>query len=158
VILGQSPGQAPRGWVQGIDGGPPHAFTPPLVGVNISRVANLPVSPDGTRVAAQGVDSVPTIFRISDGASEPVPGTLAGEAPVQWSDDGRALFVTRSDGQPVVDRVDLATGRRTRALEIPARDRIGLRISMVQISPNGKYYVHSYSRLLTDLFVVEGLR
>jgi hypothetical protein len=29
---------------------------------------------------------------------------------------------------------------------------------MVKITPDGKYYVHSFSRLLTDLFVVDGLR
>jgi hypothetical protein len=29
---------------------------------------------------------------------------------------------------------------------------------MFAISPGGKHYVHSYSRLLTDLFVVDGLK
>jgi hypothetical protein len=33
-----------------------------------------------------------------------------------------------------------------------------LRLSIVALSPNGRTYVHNYSRLLTDLFVVTGLR
>ncbi len=33
----------------------------------------------------------------------------------------------------------------------------GLRLSWVYITPNGRFWIHSYSRLLTDLYTVEGL-
>ena len=32
------------------------------------------------------------------------------------------------------------------------------RISNVVVTPDGKYYAYTYSRLLSDLFVVEGLK
>ena len=58
----------------------------------------------------------------------------------------------------VIHRTNIATGRRTHLVDIRARDGAGLRLSMLNITPDGKYYVHSFSRLLTDLFVVDGLK
>jgi len=57
-----------------------------------------------------------------------------------------------------IERQDLATGQRTPAATIRAHDPAGLRLSVFAISPDAKYYVHSYSRLLSDLFVVDGLK
>jgi hypothetical protein len=34
----------------------------------------------------------------------------------------------------------------------------GLRLSVFGISRDAKYYVHSYARLLSELYVVEGLK
>ena len=41
---------------------------------------------------------------------------------------------------------------------IRAHDPAGLRQSIFAISRDAKYYVHSYSRLLSDLVVVNGLK
>jgi hypothetical protein len=157
VMFGQPQGQPPRGYVQDISGGEPRPFTPE--GVASLRWWTLPVSPDGSRVVARGADDVPAIYRLSDGAAEPIRGLQASEVPVQWTTDGRGLYVAHGNGLPwTVERLDLATGRRTPALEIRARDAAGLRISVIGITPDGRHYVHSYSRLLTELFLVEGLR
>jgi hypothetical protein len=79
--------------------------------------------------------------------------------PVRWAEDGRSLLVARGDGLPwVVERLDTASGRRTPVREIRAHDAAGLRLSLFAITPDGRHYVHSYSRLLSDLFVVDGLR
>jgi hypothetical protein len=53
---------------------------------------------------------------------------------------------------------DLSTGKRTPATTIRAHDPAGLRQSMFKISRDAKYYVHSYSRLLSGLLVVNGLK
>jgi hypothetical protein len=83
----------------------------------------------------------------------------AADVPVQWQEDGSGLFVAHGHGLPwIIDRLDLSTGRRTHAFDVRPRETAGLRLSIVAISPNGRHYVHSYSRLLTDLFVVTGLR
>ena len=92
-------------------------------------------------------------------AHEPVPGLRPGELPIRFSEDGRALLVARGNGLPwVVERMDIATGRRTPAIEIRAREAAGLRLSIIDVTPDARHYVHSYSRLLTDLFVVKGLK
>ena len=78
---------------------------------------------------------------------------------MQWSPDGRLLLVAHRDGLPwVVGRLDLASGRRTPAASIRAHDSAGLRLSVFGISQDAKYHVHTYARLLSDLYVVEGLK
>jgi Tol biopolymer transport system component len=159
VMFGQRPGQRSRGYVQDIRNGPPKPFTPDDGSVGTVRWWSLPVSPDGTRVVGESSSGEPTIYHVDGSPREPIRGLLPGELPVQWTPDGRALLVARGDGLPwVIERLDLVTGRRTPALTIRAHDPAGLRLSMFGISPNARYYVHSYSRLLSDLFVVEGLR
>jgi hypothetical protein len=37
-------------------------------------------------------------------------------------------------------------------------DPAGLRLSVFGISRDAKYYVHTYARLLSDLYVVDGLK
>ncbi len=143
--------------MQDIEGGAPRPFT--AEGVTALRWWSLPVAPDGSRVIARGEDGVPAFFRVSDGAHEPVPGLRPGESPIRFSEDGRALLVARGNGLPwVVERMDIATGRRTPAVEIRAREAAGLRLSIIDVTPDARHYVHSYSRLLTDLFVVKGLK
>ena len=58
----------------------------------------------------------------------------------------------------MIDRMDLASGRREKLFEIRPREIAGLRLTLLALSPDGRYYVHSYSRLLSSLYVVEGLR
>jgi hypothetical protein len=54
-------------------------------------------------------------------------------------------------------KLDPATGRSAAWTEIRPRESAGLRLSGIYITPNGRYWVHTYSRLLTDLYTVEGL-
>ena len=78
---------------------------------------------------------------------------------MQWSADGRGLLVAHRDGLPwIVERLDLASGQRTPAATIRAHEPAGLRLSVFGISRDAKYYVHTYARLLSDLYVVEGLK
>ncbi len=156
VLFGQQAGKPGRGYLQDIEGGAPRPFT--AEGVTALRWWAVPVAPDGSRVIARREDGEPVFVRVSDGAHEPVPGLRPGELPIQFSEDGRALLVARGNGLPwVVERMDIATGRRTPAVEIRAREAAGLRLSIIDVTPDARHYVHSYSRLLTDLFVVKGL-
>ena len=157
VLFGQHVGKPGRGYVQDLEGGAPRPFT--AEGVTALRWWSLPVAPDGSRVIARGQDGLPTFFRVSDGAHEPVPGLRPGESPIRFAEDGRSLLVARGNGLPwVVERMDIATGRRTPAVEIRAREAAGLRLSIIDVTPDARHYVHSYSRLLSDLFVVKGLK
>jgi hypothetical protein len=157
VMFGQRAGQPGRGYVQDIDGGAPRPFT--AEGLTALRWWSLPVAPDGSRVIARGEDGAPAFFRVSDGAREPVPGLRPGETPIRFTADGRALLVAHGNGLPwIIERMDIATGRRTPALEIRAREAAGLRLSIIDVTPDARHYVHSYSRLLSDLFLVKGLK
>ena len=159
VGFGQKSGERSRGYVQDINGGPPRPFTPEGVTATLARWWVLPITPDGKRVIGADEHATPMIYSIDGAAPVPIPELAAGDVPVQWTPDGRGLIVAHGEGLPwVVERLDLSTGTRTPATTIRAHDPAGLRLSIFAISRDAKYYVHSYSRLLTDLLVVNGLK
>ena len=99
-----------------------------------------------------------SIFHIDTGATEPIAGLRPDDLPVQWLAATPANLLAHGNGVPwFVERVDLATGRRTPAFVVRARDAAGLRLSALAMARDGRHWAHSYSRLLTDLFIVEGL-
>jgi hypothetical protein len=80
---------------------------------------------------------------------------------VAWrGHDGPSLYVLSSvPPGDRVDRLDLATGRRTPWRTLVPADRAGLvDTGFVMVSPGTGAYVYSYRRLLSTLFFVEGLR
>lgn len=159
IAFGQKSGERSRGYVQDINGGPPRAFTPDGMTATLVRWWRLPISPDGARVIGADEHGTPVIFRLDGSAAEPIAGLAAGDVPLQWTPDGRGLIVAHGEGLPwVVERLDLATGTRTGAITIRANDPAGLHQSMLAISRDAKYYVHSYARMLSDLLVVNGLK
>jgi hypothetical protein len=159
IGFGQKTGDHSQGFVQDVNGGPPHRFTPEGAAVNSTRWWTLPVSPDGTRVVGVDEQARTMIYRVSGGAPEPVQNLNAEDIVVQWTPDGRGLLVAHGNGLPwIVERLDLASGQRTPAVTIRAHDPAGLRLSIIGVSQNAKYWVHTYSRLLSDLYVVEGLK
>jgi hypothetical protein len=99
------------------------------------------------------------LFRIDGGvASRAIPGIVDGEFPLRFAEDGRSLFVWKRELPARVYRVDLETGNRELWKELMPVDPGGVeRISNVVVTPDAKSYAYTYSRLLSDLFVVEGL-
>jgi WD40 repeat protein len=159
IAFGGARGQLSRGWVLDPDGkGPARAFTPE--GVDIARNSAWPVtSPDSTRVVASDQAGTYAIYPLAGGPPERIPGLGERDLPLQWTDDGKALFVAR-DGEATwnVRRLDLATGAQTPWITVPPRDAAGLRLSRLYITRNGRYWVRSDTRLLVDLYVGEGIR
>jgi serine/threonine protein kinase len=112
VFLG-APGNAPlRAYVQNIEDGHTRPFTDP--GVAAVRFWELPVSPDGSRVALVGRDGLAAIYPIAGDTPVEIPSLVPGEFPVSWTADGRGLFVAGASNVPYrVFRIDLSTGQRT---------------------------------------------
>jgi exodeoxyribonuclease III len=97
------------------------------------------------------------VFR--DAGYFPISRRRASCSAFEWAEDGRAPFVGRRAGPAWhIRRLDLQTGREAPWTEITPRETAGLRLSWVYLTPSGRFWAHSYSRLLTDLYVAEGLR
>ena len=155
VFLG-SQGNGPlRGYIQEIDGGKRTPFTPP--GIN-ALFLFLPLSPDGSRVWLNAPDGRPALYPTTgDGAAEPIKGALPNEYPVGWSADGRSVYLSAPSTVPLrIFRVDLTTGTRTPWKEMTPSQVAGLRLGHALVTPDGRSIVHSYSALLSNLYVVDG--
>jgi Tol biopolymer transport system component len=157
VFLGSRGNEPLRGFVQNVDDGTLRPFTEP--GVTAGRFWELPVSPDGSRVAILAADGRLLLAPVAGGAPVVVPTTVRGDYPVAWTSDGRSLFVAGPSNVPHrVFKIDLATGRRDPWKELQPAHVAGIRLSQVSVTPDGRSFLHMYSRLLANLYVADGVR
>jgi eukaryotic-like serine/threonine-protein kinase len=153
VFGGVAPGQTRRIYVQDLSDGVPRPISPE--GVDTVGLA----TPDGRFVLgwSQGRH---TLYPVDEGAPRPLASLAADDRPVQWSPDGRLLFVRRrSSWPPVIDRVDMVTGQRQLWRVVSPADPVGVdEVSRILITPDAKSYCHDYLRWVSQLFIVDGLR
>jgi hypothetical protein len=149
LFLGNRGNEAPRLWVQSIDGGPPRPIA-------AEAATGTLITPDGTRVLARTKARKWFFFPV-DGDAAPQPVPLApNDVPMRFASDG-GLFVASFGKIPaLLTRVDLATGERTVTREVmPAQPAGLINVGPVWPTPDGKTTVYSYTRLLSDLYLVE---
>ncbi len=156
IVAGAEAGRGPRLWVRDVEGGKARPVTPE--GIRVYFMGNA-VSPDGKLVTAVDAEGRAMLYPVEGGEPKPIPGIEAGEVPVRWSTN-TSLFVSRPGDLPAkVFRLDLATGRRELVRQLTPLDPAGVfSIDPILMTPDGKSYVYSYRRLLSDLYLVEGLR
>jgi Tol biopolymer transport system component len=155
VIFGATePGRGSRFYLMDLEGEKPR----PITAENTRALG--PISKYGTRFVAGRPDGKAYIFPIAGGEPVPVPGFEPGEAAVGWTADDRFLYVQKRGGPAArIDRLDVATGRRELWKEILPADATGVvRVSSVFLSPDGSFYTYAYSRVLSNLYLVEGLK
>jgi Tol biopolymer transport system component/predicted Ser/Thr protein kinase len=153
VFTGTEPGHGRRLYLESLDDAKPRPLSVEGVGSNV-------LSRDGVYVAARGADEKVYLFPVAGGEPKLVPGVQPGEFPTAWSGDGRSLFVIARGRIPAqVFRVDITTGQRTFWRSFEPADAAGIdSIRGVLISVDEKAYVYGYSRTLSDLYLVQGLK
>jgi Tol biopolymer transport system component len=157
LFAGGESGRRDRLYVQSIDGGSPRAITPEGITPALPGFA---ISPDGKLVAAIGADHKAMLYPVEGGQPRPISGVEEKEFPLRFSADGRALYLWRRGEVPArVTKLDLETGKREVWKNLIPADPAGVeRISNVLVTADGKGYAYCFARLLSDLFVVEGLK
>jgi Tol biopolymer transport system component len=160
VVAGSEASRPSRLFVQELPEGDPRPFTPEGTGLEPLPAA---ITPDGRFVAAVplGGEGRFALYPLDGGDPRPIPGIGIGDTPVRFSPDGACVFVLESSASTNrVVRLDLATGRKTPWLDLAPPDDAGFwgSTSFVDVAPDGRSYLYSYWRIVTDLFVVEGLR
>jgi eukaryotic-like serine/threonine-protein kinase len=153
LVGAEAKGQRARLYLTDLDGSKPRPVTPEGFPLPV-------ISPDGTRFLSRGPDDKTWIFSVQGGEPTLVPEIAAADTVVGWTSEGRGLFVQRGVTTPArVDRFDFATRRFEAWKEIVPSDVAGIvRISSVFVSPDGAFYAYAYSRALSNLYLVEGLR
>jgi eukaryotic-like serine/threonine-protein kinase len=118
------------------------------------------LAPDGNQVAGVGPDELAYLYPLTGGPAKSVPGFQAGEQPIEWSADGKSLYVYRTGELPAkVYQLNLATGKRTLWRTLSPADPAGVsQIGPIVMTPDGTSYIYGYHRTLSDLYLVEGLK
>jgi len=147
------PGQQPRTYLQDINGGTPRALTPE------GTTGGL-VTPDGKFLLAIDRKRDRWLYPIAGG--EPQKFSVApnpNERIMGFADGGKSVLLRTVTVPAEITRVDIATGRRELWKEIAPPDPAGVQsIPGIRFSADGKSYAYSIGRLLSDLYVVDGLK
>jgi eukaryotic-like serine/threonine-protein kinase len=152
LFEGNEPGHALRTWVQDVPDGKPVPITP-------EGTVGKRVSPDGKLLVAVDAEGKFWVYPMNGGQPRAFSGIEHGEEAIRWSIDGKYLFVVSGGIPASVYRVEVVTGRRQLVYTLAPSDAAGLwNISPVLLTPDGRSYVYSDYRILSDLYLASGLK
>jgi eukaryotic-like serine/threonine-protein kinase len=119
------------------------------------------LSPDGRSVAMTGPDGKWGIWSMESGGLRPIPGLDNKNLVAGWAPDGASIYVSDSQahGRSVtISRVNVVTGKaepwKTLGDSLPS----GARYSYGFFSADGTGYVYLYAQVLSQAYVVKGLK
>lgn len=152
VFEGVEEGHPRRNWIQAVAEGKPIPITP-------EGTAGQQVSADGRFLVAMDPEGKFWIYPTDRGPAVELSCIKPGESVIRWAADGKSLFVSNNAIPVEINRIELATGRRQFAHKIAPSDLAGLwSIWPVLITPDGKSYVYSEYRILSDLYIAGGMK
>jgi Tol biopolymer transport system component len=153
VFVGKEKGHVLRSYVQDLDGSQPHPVTP-------EGVTGYLVSPDGKLLLGRDTSEKKALYPLAGGDPRPIPGLEHEDRVIRWAGDSDSLYIFRDRERPIrIYKLNLSTGRKELAKEIMPGDSAGLLGTVdVLLTPDGKAFVYAFTRRLSDLFLVKGLR
>ena len=121
------------------------------------------LSPDRSFLAVAARGGGLWIVPLAGGASRRIAASAdlpKGTSPAGWTSDGRQLFIAREDEVPMrVRKLDLASGRIESWKTLAPEDLAGVgRFVGVRVVDDGRSWAYTYFRVLSNLYVVEGLK
>ena len=155
LLTASEPGRGARLYVLDLAGGKPRAISPEGY-----RSIRHGVSPDGAFAVAIGPDQRYYVYPIRGGEPQPIPGVVPRDRIECWTADGRNLVVHRRGELPSrVYKLDVSTGKKELWKELMPLDTAGLGdVGGVVLARDGKSYVYGAGWILSDLYLVEGLK
>jgi Tol biopolymer transport system component len=154
LITGRQPGHVARLFSRALDS----AALRPLSDEGVP-MAPTAVSPDGKWVAALDAQQRLSLFS-EGGTPRALAGLEPGTVPIRFSQDGSALYAFRPGELPIkILRCDLASGRAAPFLQLTPADPAGVTgIFSALLTADARGYAYGYRRVLSDLYLVDGLR
>jgi len=153
IFIAAEPNHPPRSYWMDLDG-KSRPITP-------EGTAGLVVTPDSKYLLAADQEGKWFLFPLA-GSGEPQPlraNLEEADLPVEFEPNGKALIVAQSGVPQRVFRIYLDQNRREEILKLIPPDPAGLQeVRGLYLSTDGKSYVYSYYRVLSDLWVVDGLK
>ncbi len=157
LLVGQEPRRGVRCYVKPLANGTLRPVTPEGVGESPWGVQ---LSPDGSLLAAASPEGRVTLYPTAGGAPRLIAGLANQERLLRWTPDGSGLLVASYAEIPVrIYRIDVATGVRALWKEIAPADPAGLIPKItIYLTPDGRSYAYNSQRILSSLYLVDGLR
>jgi len=153
VFDASEPNHAPRTYWMNLDEGKARPITP-------EGTPGTQVSPDGKFVLTFDGQNKRWLYPLAGGDPQAVSAAIKdSEAILSWEPDGKSLLVGERASPFKVSRVYLNSTRRDEVLTLSPSDAAGIvTLAGTCFSADHKSYAYSYYRILSDLYVVDGLR
>jgi Tol biopolymer transport system component len=155
VVWGSESSQPVRGYLYDLTGKSLRELTPS----GYSAFDGRPISLDGKWIAMRDDERRALLFPVKGGSSRLLPAVANDDAIAGWSENGRSIYIYQPSAPVHVFRVNIVTGARELWKVIAPSDTAGTQtIENLLVTPDGRSYVYSYSRFLSELFVVNGVK
>jgi len=158
LFAGRESRDVQRTYIQDADGGDPRPVTP-------SGYVGMALSPDGHTLVT--VDRYGEYYLCSTEPSSvprPLAGYRDGDVPLQWSADGRFLFIREAGNLGLrIFRLELSTGIRRFWKELAPPDPsvlidIGSDPGQIRLTADGRAYAYTYWTFEGELYMAQGLK
>jgi Tol biopolymer transport system component len=152
MLVGSAEGEPLRTYEMDLDGGKPQPVGP-------SDFRGISVAKDGMRIVGIKASGEAVIFDTSTKKLQAIPGIGPGESVQGWTDDGQALLLTASTPwEAQIYRVEVGSGKRNLLQKFELEDKAGSSLNMRALyEERSKTYVYNVRRILSNLYIVEGL-
>jgi hypothetical protein len=134
-------------------GGKPQAISPEidLPGFSDTQI----VSRDGRYVWARAPDQRYWAYSLNGGKPNLVSGMTADDVWANWGADSSHVYIYQNGFPVKVFLLDSVRGTRTLVAEFLPSDPVGLEGAVgVRMTPNGKSAVYTYTRALSQLYLL----
>jgi eukaryotic-like serine/threonine-protein kinase len=128
-------------------------------------IAGTNISPDGRSTTVRGPDGKRGIWPLEGAGLRPIPGIESNVSIIGWTADGQSLYVvpSRRVGQALksvtVSRVNIQTGKMEPWKTFGGETGAGVStVNAPLLSSDGNAYAYLYTRVLSEAYVVTGLK
>jgi eukaryotic-like serine/threonine-protein kinase len=125
-------------------------------------MAGIQISPDRRNVAVRAADGKRGIWPLEGGGFRPIPGLPPNYLIIGWTPDGQSVYaapIVRGAKSSKVSRVNIQTGKIEPWKTFGEATGAGVStVAAPHLSSDGNAYAYLYVRILSEAYVVTGLR
>ncbi len=155
LAVGIEAGHGARDYLIDTSTGDSKAITP-------EGFAGVHISPDGKNTVVHGPDGKWGVWPLDGSGFRPIPNLDSNYYITDWSPDGSSIYVASSRAQAPtvkVDQVNVVSGKIEPWKTFGAESGTGIAsVGAPHLSSDGKAYAYVYQRILSEAFVVTGLK
>jgi hypothetical protein len=127
--------------------------------MGFERFAGLPFSPDGEQVVLRKASGEYVSYSLQGKGETPLPALPGTRRPLRFDASGNGLYVwSVTDADTVIERLDLATAELTPWRRLSPSNPLGvIYLSQPIVAADGSRFAYSFLRIVSNLYLVEGL-